>query len=191
MAASTWFHGSAWPPGNQGTMPLASWILAIVSTVLETSSASRTPGTSGSSMHPLLGWLGRRGVRVRLGCVENDALPEQGVQGLLEQADGLRPGADVPHQEAVVQLRGQGLVVVDPDRALDPPVRGVQRVGVVRTGDLEARPTHTSGELRGLVDADMAAGLVVVVVRQRPADLLGHPTGHGDGDGAAGAQHAD
>ena len=21
MAASTWFHGSAWPPGNHGTMP--------------------------------------------------------------------------------------------------------------------------------------------------------------------------
>ena len=24
MAASTWFHGSAWPPGNHGIMPLGS-----------------------------------------------------------------------------------------------------------------------------------------------------------------------
>ena len=33
MAASTWFHGSAWPPGNHGTMPEGSCHSAMASTV--------------------------------------------------------------------------------------------------------------------------------------------------------------
>ena len=33
MAASVWFHGSAWPPGNQGIMPFFSWMDAIHSAV--------------------------------------------------------------------------------------------------------------------------------------------------------------
>ena len=33
MAASTWFHGSAWPPGNHGIMPVGSCQSAMASTV--------------------------------------------------------------------------------------------------------------------------------------------------------------
>ena len=33
MAASTWFHGSPWPPGNQGIIPSGSCTAAIESTV--------------------------------------------------------------------------------------------------------------------------------------------------------------
>ena len=39
MAASTWFHGSAWPPGNHGIMPLGSCQSAMASTVAGTSAA--------------------------------------------------------------------------------------------------------------------------------------------------------
>src|SRR5438067_350091 len=49
MAASTWFHASAWPPGNHGISPSASCTSAMASTVVATSSASMMPGTSGSS----------------------------------------------------------------------------------------------------------------------------------------------
>jgi hypothetical protein len=33
MAASMWFQGSAWPPGNHGIIPSGSWTSAIDSTV--------------------------------------------------------------------------------------------------------------------------------------------------------------
>src|SRR5581483_12027859 len=76
-------------------------------------------------------------------------------------------------------------VVVDPHRALQPPVRRVQGVRVVRAGDVEAGAAHASGELAGAVDADVAAGLAVVLVGQGPADALGQVRGHGHGDRAA------
>src|SRR4051794_7785059 len=135
MAASTWFHGSAWPPGNQGIMPSASWISAMRSTVATTSSASRIPGISGSCTGRLLG-SGQRGGR--LGGVHDEALADQRVEGVLDEAHGARRVGDVPRQEAMVGAGEDVLVVVDADRALDPPVRRVQGVGVVGAGDVEA-----------------------------------------------------
>ncbi len=46
MAASTWFHGSAWPPGNQGIIPEGSCHSAMPSTVACRSVADTRPGTS-------------------------------------------------------------------------------------------------------------------------------------------------
>src|SRR5438270_6334376 len=116
-------------------MPSGSWTLAMVSTVAATSSASRMPPTSGSCTRRLL-WS-RQYCR-RLGGVHDDALADDGIERPLDQPHGAGGVGDVPRQEAVVQPRQQGLVVIDADRALQPPVRRVQGVGVVGAGDLDA-----------------------------------------------------
>ena len=49
IAVSTWFHGSQWPPGNHGIMPLGCCSATIDAAVVTTSSAVITPGRSGSA----------------------------------------------------------------------------------------------------------------------------------------------
>src|SRR5438270_12018425 len=135
MAASTWFQGSEWPPWNQGIIPSASWTSAMASTVVATSGASRMPGTSGSCTSRLPDERRRGG---RLGGVHDEALADQGIEGPLDEAHGAGGLGDVPRQEAVVEPGEKGLVVVDTHRALQPPVRRVQGVGVVGARELEA-----------------------------------------------------
>ena len=62
MAASTWFHGSAWPPGNQGIMPDGSCHSAMASTVSASCAALTTPATSGSTAVPRC-WSDAAGLR--------------------------------------------------------------------------------------------------------------------------------
>ena len=67
----------------------------------------------------------------------------------------------------------------------------MQGVGVVGEAGLQAGVAHPGPEAGLGVDADVAAlhegG--VVLVGQRPADLLGQPRRHGGGEGAAGLEH--
>src|ERR1700712_3553642 len=107
MAASTWFHGSAWPPGYHGTMPLGSCHSAMPSTVACTSAAVMTPSTSGTVMSATDGLrdLGR------LAGVEHQALAQHGVEGLLGPAGQLGGLHDVPGEELQVGL-DQRVVVV-------------------------------------------------------------------------------
>jgi hypothetical protein len=126
---------------------------------------------------------------VRFGGVDDVALADQGVEGLLGEAGGQRTLDDVPDQQLVVRLHGQRRVVVHADRALDPPVRGVQGVRVVAAVGGQARLADALLELVAAVDADVAALHLVVGVRQHPADPLGQPAGHGDGEQPAGPQH--
>jgi hypothetical protein len=49
IAASTWFHGSQWPPSNHGIRPLGCWTSAIVCALARTSDADSTPSTAGIS----------------------------------------------------------------------------------------------------------------------------------------------
>src|SRR4051812_29875400 len=107
MAASTWFHGSECPPGNQGIMPSASCTSAMVLTVAATSSASRTPGISGSCTGRLL-WSGQRGGG--LGGVHDEALADQRVEGVLDEAHGAGRVGDVPRQEPMVGASQEVLV---------------------------------------------------------------------------------
>ena len=48
MAASTWFHGSQWPPTNHGIIPSRRCTSAMAWPVASTSELDRMPGTSGS-----------------------------------------------------------------------------------------------------------------------------------------------
>src|SRR5438046_7005824 len=100
MAASTWFQGSECPPGNHGIMPSGSCTSAMASTVATTSSASRTPGISGSSTGRLLR-SGQRGGG--LGGVHDEALADEGVEGSFDEAHGPGRVDDVPRQEAVIR----------------------------------------------------------------------------------------
>src|SRR5262245_5189864 len=107
MAASTWFHGSAWPPGNHWIMPLGSCRSAMASTVARTSVADRIPSTSGmlSTSEPPrvvasssgmgdLSRVGGLGIGLRrgggapqgLGGVHDEALAQERVQELLGDA---------------------------------------------------------------------------------------------------------
>src|SRR3954469_21317178 len=99
MAASTWFHGSAWPPGYHGTMPEGSCHSAMQSTVAATCSGVISPSTPGIAIS-----LMRRSCPLRLGAVQHQALAEDRVQRLLGPPGQLRRLGDVPREEPVVRL---------------------------------------------------------------------------------------
>ena len=71
MAASTWFHGSQWPPSNHGIMPSWRCTSAMAWPVASTSELERMPGTSGSVIggtdllgrHAAAPWVGVVGPR--------------------------------------------------------------------------------------------------------------------------------
>ena len=128
-------------------------------------------------------------------------LPMSGSSTLPAYCRALRVLHDLPDQELVVGLGERVLVVGDADRALDPPVRRVEAVGVVLAGEdhrvAGGAVVGAAGlgdlvdELLGGVDADVAALGVVVVVGELPVDDLGQPARHRDRQGAARAQHPD
>src|SRR3954463_14581760 len=116
MAASTWFHGSAWPPGNQGIMPLGSCHDAMASTVSVSCWAVRMPGTSGRGIDglPLDDGVVDRGGVDRGGGAAGGGAAGRGVAvggrlGLLARLERPRPASDdglggVDH-EALAQHR--------------------------------------------------------------------------------------
>ena len=118
-------------------------------------------------------------------------LPISGLSTSPGELQRLRLLHDVPDQQPVVRLHERVVVVADADRALDPPVRRVQAVGVVLAVELQAGVGQLADQLLVGVDPDVAARGVVVVVGELPADHLGQPARHRDGHRAAGAQHPD
>ncbi len=131
---------------------------------------------------------------MRLGGVGHEALAHHGVEEVLGEAGGQGLLHDVPDQQLVVgpyRQRGVVTVPVHAEGALEPPVRGVQRVRVVRPVRPQSRLAHLPQQFVGAVDADVAALDLVVGVGERPADLLRAVARHGHRDPAAGAEHPD
>src|SRR5437764_11400458 len=120
-----------WPPGTHGIAPLGSWAAAMVRPVARTSSADTTPASAGSSGRD----TGRSGCLSGFVRVDDEALAEQGVEGLLRRAGEPGPLHDVPHQHAVIEPRRRTLAT---ERAVEPPVGRVQRMRVMRSARLEA-----------------------------------------------------
>ena len=115
------------------------------------------------------------------------------MHGVQRAVDGVQPRRlphDLPHEEVVVLADRPRVGVVDTDRTLQPPVRRVQRVRVVRAAHREAGALELRLEVALAVDADVAAGRVVVVPVERPADPLGEAGRHGHREPAAGTQDA-
>ena len=124
--------------------------------------------------------------------VQHEALAEHRRQHPLGEAGRARLLDDVPLEEPPVAAHQRMVVVVDADRALQPPVRRVQGVGVVAAGEPQPGGAQLGLQLGGRVDAHVAAdrGRRVVLVGQHPVDLLGQPRRHGGRERAARSQHA-
>src|SRR5215831_20060207 len=105
-----------------------------------------------------------------LARVEHQALADERVQRTFRHPGRGRALHDVPHQQPVVGARQRVIVVAHPDRALEPPVGRVQTVRVVVAAYRQPRPPELGLQLGPGVDADVAAGDVVIVIRQPPAD---------------------
>src|SRR5437588_12326469 len=106
MAASTWFQGSAWPPGNHGIIPSPSCTAARDATVAATSASSRSPASSVLPTTTLVG--AHAGADLELDGVDDQALAQHRVERPL---GGPHPGTgadDVPDEEPVVEADGQG-----------------------------------------------------------------------------------
>ena len=113
--------------------------------------------------------------------------------GLSARSVTLRPARVVLDQvaeELVVALHGRGVGVVEPVRALEPPVGRVERVRVVRAAEEAARAFDLRLELVLTVDAHVRARRVVVQVVDRPRDALGPAGRHRRREPTTGPQHA-
>ncbi len=74
-------------------------------------------------------------------------------------------------------------------QAAEPPVGGVEAVGVVAAGGPQSGGLQAAHQLALPVDADVAAGNVVVLVGERPVDELRSAPGHGHGHRPTGSEH--
>src|SRR6202042_3624048 len=141
IAHSTWFQGSTCPSG-QPMAPSGCWPAAMLRPVASTCSAVRTPGTDGSTEpggtragRAAPARLSRRGMcPLRLlGRVDDEALADERIEHVLGEPGRGRLLHDVPDQHAVIGAGQRMVVVTHPDRALEPPVRRVQCMGVYVT----------------------------------------------------------
>src|SRR3954447_21833042 len=152
MAVSTWFHGSQCPPGNHGIMPVSSCSEAIHSAVWTTSSEEIAPSTSGSrdmTVHP----VNRRRVGLLLAGIDDVALAEHRRGGSLHNLQAAWLLGDLPLEHPPVGVDHAAVVSSHTDRALEPPVRRVQRVCVMAAGDGQSGTAELGLQLRCGVDA--------------------------------------
>ena len=111
--------------------------------------------------------------------------PVQGFAGINDQAlaqhrveHGFGPsrqwslGRDVPHQKAVVCLHDGVGLAIGAERAAKPPIRAVQRVGVMEAKRREPGTVEALAYLAVPVDADVTTRDVVVLTRERPVGRL-------------------
>src|SRR5680860_1328973 len=160
-------------------LPSGSWIAAIAAQVSAISARDNTPGTSGSrSRGDIVLLSGRWLLDPGLHRVDHQALAEHGVERAVEE---LRPRGSIgelPHEEVVVAAhRPRQVGALDAHRAAQPPVRRVEGMGMVRPDGCEPRTRQLRLERPLAVDANVAAGGVVVVAVERPADPLGKARG--------------
>src|SRR5436190_20299603 len=177
IAASMWSHGSAWPPGNHGISPDGSCASAIEAADATRSACVSTPGSSSGDTSGL--WLMQ---------IKHETLSDQRVECAVDDSRRDRVLRDVPDEHAVVEP-GQRMVALHADRTLQPPVRRVQTVCMVRAVGKQARLGELRGQLATFVDAQLAARGLAVGSRQCPADALGQPPRHGHGGAAAGSEN--
>src|SRR5688500_11381796 len=149
IAASTRFHGSVWWPGNHGRFPSGSCTAAIAAQVSATSARLKIPGTSGSSRCDI-GWLLSRRCPLleRTLGVDDEALPQDGIERLAQRRQPTGTVRQLPYEEVVVALnRPGGVGALDARRAPQPPVRRMQRVGMVRVERRQSRGGELGLEL--------------------------------------------
>ena len=180
-----------WSPGAHGMLPSGSCTDAIASTVCATCARGEDAGDLGelvisqgfaSPISP--------SSAATFSPYSTTLLPSTGLsaRSVTRAQRGLCSMSMA--QEVVVAPDRRGVGVVEPVRALQPPVRRVERVRVVRAAQEEAGAFELQLELVLAVDAHVPAGRVVVVPVDRPRHALGPAGRNGRRDAAAGAQHA-
>src|SRR4051812_27383549 len=123
--------------------PLGSCTRAMLAADATRSDAVRTPGSSGTNTSDL--WFVQ---------VDHEALAHDRVECPVDDARRRRLRCDVPDQHAVVEARQRMIVTAYTDSALQPPVRRVQPVRMVRAIRVQPDLRQLRGELAALVDAD-------------------------------------
>ena len=156
-------------------------------------SAMRRPSRASSARRRAGPGGGGCGVQraVRLRGVDDEALAQHRVQDAVRGACRSRRLDDVPLEQLAIAATTVVVVVGRPDRAPQPPVGRVQRVGVVRRARARPASRMRTRSSSLAVDAHVAAldERRVVLLAEHPAHLLGEPRGHGDGHRAARPQH--
>src|SRR4029078_413514 len=140
---------------------------AIASTVCAIWAPVRMPATSGSfdsaktALPPFCArpW--------HFFSVHDQALAEHRVERTFGDSRPPRVVLDEVAEEVVVSLDGRDFGIVEAVRALQPPVRRVERVRVVRTPEEAAGELELLLELVLTVDANVRTGRVVIAVVDR------------------------
>ena len=219
MAASTWFHGSQWPPSNHGIIPSWRCTAAMARAVARTSDADRCRAPRGATGEERISSVVMRPPRASAWSARDRRVAADGPADLPRRRTArpcstrawsgrrtrLLPMTGLSTRSAVrvtsgaltmshTRTRWYGPdrrvgVVGRADEAPQPPVRRVEPVGVVMAGRLEPRVAQPALQRGTSVDADVAPGCVVVLVGQRPVDRLGPATRHRHRHGAARTQH--
>ena len=141
IAASTRFHGSVWPPGVHGMLPSGSWIAAIASTVCAQLAGGDDAGDVGQAR-------GRASEAAPSPCRRRGSCRAPGSAPGRARASHAGCCVDLPHEEVVVACAPATRRCCRAVRALQPPVRRVQRVRVVRAAQAAARPPRASARAR-------------------------------------------
>src|SRR5262245_53644999 len=118
-------------------LPFGSCTDAIAATVCAIWARVRTPSTSGRVSSCKAALLPSRHGRRHFLAVEDDALAEYRVERTFGDARPPRVVLDQHAEEVVIPADGCRFRVVDAVRALEPPVRRVERVRVVRAAQEE------------------------------------------------------
>src|SRR3984893_7033236 len=173
-------------------LPSGSCTPAMASTVWATWSLVRTPSTSGTwkRLFVKAALSPSRHRRWDLLAVQHHALAEHGVEGAFAELSPARVSFDQHAQEVVITPHRRRVGVLEAVLALQPPVRRVERVRVVRAAQEEAGSFELQLELVLAVDADMASWRVVVAPVDRPRDPLGPARRDGRRDATSRPEHA-
>src|SRR3954452_14774542 len=103
----------------------------------------RTPESSGTNTSDL-----------GLVEIDHETLSDDGIEGTVDNTRRRWSRSDVPDEHAVVQPR-QNVIALDADGALQPPVRRVQPVRMVRAVGVQSDLRQFGRELAALVDPDV------------------------------------
>jgi len=80
---------------------------------------------------------------------------------------------DIPYQKTVIQVYEPGIFTFRTDKALQPPIRGMEAVGIMVPAWNQAFPFQKVEQRFLLIDTDMSIFGVVVIAGKCPADSLG------------------
>ncbi len=123
--------------------------------------------------------------------IKNQTFSHDGVKQSLQDLGDRGFFHEIPHQESVVQVHKGHIGAVNPGEAFQPPVKGVQGMGMVASLRDHALAAYLLDQPGFSVNADVAAGGVVIRPGQFPAKGFRPEPWHSDHKCASGFEHPD